>query len=113
MVLDCAPADPEVDGDVLAGVTVQDEFHDLVLPRRQSRAAICELPLTGALARSLCNIRNGRHAFEKQSFGPRQSASEPGFFQPVCRKLAFEARDCAIDVVFEHGIRTHAGAAHG
>ena len=99
MVLDGAAADSKVRGDVLARVALQDQIHDLVLPRRQTRAAICEWPLTRRLACSLCSIRNGRHSFTKQGFGPRQSDTEPGFLQPVYRKLAFEVRDCAIDIV--------------
>jgi hypothetical protein len=113
MVLDCAPADSKIRGDVLAGMSFQDQIHDLVLPRRQIRPAIRELPLTCGLACSLCSIRNGRHSFEKQGLCPRQGASQSGFFEPVCGELAFEARDCPIDVVSERGVRVHAGVGHG
>lgn len=83
MIFDRAPADPEIGGDVLAGMSIENQFHDLVLPRRKIRAATCGLPLTRTPACRLCSVRNASHSFEKQSLCPRQGASQSGFLDPV------------------------------
>lgn len=114
VVLDRAPADSKVCGDVLAGVAVQNQIQNLVLSRCQTRTANCECPLTRRRACGLCSsVRNGRRSFAELGLSPGQGNSEPGFFLPVYRKLMFEARDCAIDVESVHGIRTHASIGHG
>src|SRR5665213_4494243 len=69
MVLDSAPADAEIQGDICTGVASKDQIHDLALSRSEARDVVgCNLTPSDQLADQLILFLTKQRAFHALMF---------------------------------------------